>query len=629
MVSEFLKISPRITALPVVHGSGDFAIEVRRVMLSQKFDCLAVPLPGSFHEPVETAIHDLPNVTVVIQPEGKQYSTEWLPESGYGDEESEEPTRECSYVPIDPCQPVIAALRIAMQERIPRAFVDLETENFRSIPASLPDPYAVKKVAADKFAAAVLPAIPRPQEGQPEHRVAFMAQRLRELEEQYESILFVCSLADWPWIREAYQEKTECPVEDEHVEDAIVVQPESEGLVFVLGELPYITGLYERARAELDDDENLSFDGVKQLLLDTRVEYEAEFGQQARRITPQLLSCYFRYVRNLSLIQRRMAPDLFTLITAAQQIAGDQFAIQLIETARDYPYIDRLPQYPTINCGNGKGRLDDDDPMHMVSRLPGHAMEWRTIALNPMPQKWQAEQWGRGWNPNGQCSWPPEDIAIERFRTSIKDAALDIMGNDLARSEKFTASMKDGLDIRETLRNWHTGDLYVKVVPPAKGKLDCVIMLFDSPADPRDYPWRITWHAEKHDESTLSLFATNFLEQPVGPGICMASYGGCMFRFPPLPIPDLWTDPRFNFTDTLEERLIAGACHHSDESHVALLSWGPPGPAWRRLAKKYKKKLVHVPMGRFSQETIQQLRMFHVLNGHEVRSFAADFIRRA
>ena len=174
-----------------------------------------------------------------------------------------------------------------------------------------------------------------------------MAQRLRELEEQYESILFVCSLADWPWIREAYQEKTECPVEDEHVEDAIVVQPESEGLVFVLGELPYITGLYERARAELDDDENLSFDGVKQLLLDTRVEYEAEFGQQARRITPQLLSCYFRYVRNLSLIQRRMAPDLFTLITAAQQIAGDQFAIQLIETARDYPYICLLYTSPS------------------------------------------------------------------------------------------------------------------------------------------------------------------------------------------------------------------------------------------------------------------------------------------
>ncbi len=627
MVSEFLKISPKITALPVVHGSGDFAIEVRRVMLSEKFDCLAVPLPGSFHESVETAVQDLPNVTLVIQPEAREYSTEWKPDSEQ--EDDEEPSSECSYVPIDPCQPVIAAIRIAMQERMHRAFIDLETEQFRSIPASLPDPYAVKQVAADRFAAAVLPAIPRPPKGQPRDRVAFMANRLRELEERFESILFVCSVTDFPWIREAYQEQTECLVEDEETEDAFIVQPDPHGLLFVLGELPYITGLYEQARARLDDDENLSFDGIKRLLLDSRVEYENEFQSRARRITPQLLSCYFRYVRNLSLIERRMAPDLFTLITAAQQTAGDQFAIKVAETAREYPYLDRLPQYPIIDCSIDKGRLQDQDPFTMVSRLPGHPMVWRTCKLNPKPERSQSIQWIKEWNPYGQCSWPPEDIAIENFRTRIKDTALDMLGNDLARTEKFTASMKDGLDIRETLRNWHTGDLYVKVFPPAKGKLDCVIMLFDSPADPREYPWRITWHAESHDESTLSLFATNFMQEPVGPGICLASYGGCMFLFPPRPIPDVWRDPRFDFTDTLEERIIAGGCYHSQEKHVALMSSGPPGLAWRRLARKYKKKLVHVPMARFSQQTLQQLRMFHVLNGHQIRSFAADYIRKA
>ena len=122
-------------------------------------------------------------------------------------------------------------------------------------------------------------------------------------------------------------------------------------------------------------------------------------------------------------------------------------------------------------------------------------------------------QWAMRWNPFRQCSWPPEDIAIERFRTHVKDHALAILGHDLARTEKFTTSLKDGLDIRETLRNWHTGDLYVKIQPPNRGSLDCVIMLFDSPADPRRYPWRVTWHAEPHDESTLSFFATEFGER--------------------------------------------------------------------------------------------------------------------
>jgi hypothetical protein len=210
----------------------------------------------------------------------------------------------------------------------------------------------------------------------------------------------------------------------------------------------------------------------------------------------------------------------------------------------------------------------------------------------------------------------------------VKDVALGIMGADLARTEKFSASLMDGLDMRETLRNWHTGDLYVKLFPPQVGNLDCVLMFFDSPADPRDYPWRITWQAEHHDESTLSLFATNYVEDLVGPGIGLAKYGGCMFLFPPRDIPDLWHDPRLDFVDTMEERLLAGACIHSRERHIAVLSESPPGIAWRRVAKHFGKKLLHVPLKRFSQATVQQLRMVHVLNGHEVRSFAAHFIRK-
>ncbi len=59
-----------------------------------------------------------------------------------------------------------------------------------------------------------------------------------------------------------------------------------------------------------------------------------------------------------------------------------------------------------------------------------------------------------------------------------------------------------------------------------------MIMLFNAPADPRDYPWRITWHAESHDESTLSFYATDFAKETIGPGIAAATYGGAMFLFP-------------------------------------------------------------------------------------------------
>ncbi len=625
MLSDFLKISPQINALPIIHGSGDFAIEVRRTMLSHEFDCLAVPLPPSFQHDVERAIEFLPSISVVLQQQPRTFPAElWSQHPG----DENEAGRTVSYVPIDPCQGVIAALRIALQERIPRAFVDLETAEFRVLSAVLPDPYVLKKVSADKFAAAVLPAISRLPAGQPRDRAVRMASRLRELEFQYQSILFVCSMLDWPWIREAYSENIEQTAEDDLVEETDIFAAEPSSLIFLLGELPFITSLYERARAELDDDENLSIDGIKEMLLTCRDRYQAALKSRARTITPKLLSLYFQYARNLALVERRMTPDLYTLVVAAQQTAGDQFAICLVETAREYGYTAQIP-FPSLSMGIDEARLPDGDVVCMKNRLPGHTLSWRSCELKPRPPNSQQRRWEMQWDPFGQCSWPPEDVNIEKFRTHVKETARAIMGTDLARSEKFSTSLKDGLDIRETLRNWHTGELYVKVFPPTRGSLDCVVMLFDSPADPRDYPWRITWHAEHHDESTLSLFATDFIQEMVGPGIALARYGGAMFLFPPRPIPDIWRDPQFDFADTLEERLLAAAFHHSDERHIALLSHAPPGAGWRRLASRYGKKIVHVPLSRFSQQTIGQLRMFHVLNGQHIRSYAAHFIRKA
>ncbi|MFP6677731.1 MAG: hypothetical protein VB878_21775, partial [Pirellulaceae bacterium] len=100
------------------------------------------------------------------------------------------------------------------------------------------------------------------------------------------------------------------------------------------------------------------------------------------------------------------------------------------------------------------------------------------------------------------------------------------------------------------------------------------------------------------------------------------------FLFPPVTIPDIWSDPRLDFTETLEERMLAAACLHSRSRQIALLSSLPPGAGWRKLAKRFKKHWVHLPLGQFSDATIQQLRHLHVLNGKEVRSFAAHFIRR-
>ncbi|MCE9529086.1 MAG: hypothetical protein K8R36_23815, partial [Planctomycetales bacterium] len=589
-MSPVLKLTPRINLLPIIHGSGEFALAVRRVMMEEPFDCLAVPLPPSFQRDVERAIEFLPSPSLVTQAEQGQYRTEWSPESDADDDDEDDQERRLSYVPIDPCQGVIAGLRAAISEHIVRAFIDLETREYEPAAAVLPDAYALKKVTLDKFAAALLPAIPRPTGQQHQARIVHMARRLRELERKHKSILCICSVLDWPWLREAYQENTSPILSDNEVEETICYQPEEQTLLFLLGELPFITSLYERARAELEEDENLSIDGVKELLLAARESYLSEMKRRARKITPHLLRQCLKYIRNLALLESRFTPDLYTLVIAAKQVCGDQFALHVAETAREYAVSRSIaPTYERVKLGIDRARLPDGEMVRLVSRLPGPPMVWRSLELQRRPERKEKEQWEMRWNPYSQCSWPPEDEKIEDFRAHVFDRAKAVLGADLARTEKFTTSIMDGIDIRDTLRHWYDGDIYVKVMPPSSGKLDCVVMLFDTPADPREYPWRSTWYAEHEEESTLAFYATDFTREMVGPGIALATYGGAMFLFPPVHIPDIWRDADLDFTETLEERLVAAACLHSQCPHVALVSPLPPGPAfanWRSILAK-------------------------------------------
>ncbi len=624
------RVGSRATVVPVVHGSGDFAWQVRHMISQGNFDCLAVPLPNSFQEPVEQAILELPVCGIVAQHESVDYEPTFDPEATEEDDDAIEFEEgpSSNYVPIDPCQPVIAALRVALEERIPRRFIDKETACFEPYAEMMPDPYALKQVSLEQFAAAVLPTLSEPDEAQWQSRIRFMAYQLRELCIDFENVLFVCSILDWPWIRTCFQDRDLVCPEHDSVETPEHSTIDNDTLYFMLGELPFVTGLYEKARANLEVDDNLSIDGVKELLISARSSYRQDYGKRARKITPHLLKTCLKYSRNLSLIYGRLTPDLMTLITAAKQTAGDGYALHVLETARNYPFA-KLNDTPTTKIGIAEARFPNDDVRRIKNRLAGPPVAWSNIQLTPKPDQNKREEWSQRWNPYSHCSWPPEDVQIENFRQAVFDKAQSVVSNEMAKTEKFTTSIKDGIDIRDTLRHWYDGNIYVKEIPPNRGHLDCAVMLFDSPSDPRDYPWRVTWYAEHLNESTLCFYATDFQDEPVGPGICLSTYGGAMFLFPPLAVPDIWQDPRLNFTETLEERLLAAACLHSSQPRIALLSANPPGQAYRQLASHYKKSWIHVPLSHFSDSTVQQLRMVHVLNGKEVRSYAADFIRKS
>jgi hypothetical protein len=641
---------------------------------------------------VEAAIEDLPAISVVVIPENHQ------------EDDEGRAANMANYVPIDPCQPVIMGLRVAMGEEIHREYIDREVSVYEPEPLHVPDPYSLKTVSVAAYAAAALPSLPRPVPGsQQEARIAWMAFRLHELELEYEAILALCPLQDWPYLREAYLERKPYEAGDPPTGRPETYRVSETSLYFILGELPFITGLYEQRRAELRSDRQLSIDGVKELLLETRSRCRgkgsvlgakglsrqtqgeagenvdpgwvgeegkgsvpadpaipAEWNRSLDEMTPQRLQIFLQYVRNLALLDRRLTPDLYTLVTGAKQIGGDQFAVTLIETAKDYyPYrrddtqswyagkgsvpgagslpwqaeggrVEQRPEWTgamaSIEFGIGQAEFPDGTIARMKSRLPGPPQVWRPVQLKPKPSPIKRRDWGQRWNPLRQCSWPPEDNRIESFNLHVRDQAKALIGADLARSEKFTTSVKDGIDFRETLRHWHKREIYVRDIPPARGSIEIVVFLFDTPADPQKYSWQATWFAEHPGESTLSFFATPFSQNLVGPGVAQSLYGGAMFLFPPRAIPDIWTDPRLAF-GSLEERLLAGALLHSQEQHVALVSPNRLPAQWRLLARRFRKQIIAIPLSRFSTQTIDRLRRFHVLNGHEVRSYAAKFIQ--
>ena len=614
MAASILDLSSRLTVLPTLYGSADSALEIRHRLQGMAFDCLAVALPPSFETHLEDGVRALPRISVVVQ-------TEVSPDG----------RDACNHVPIDPCQGLIAAIREAMRRQVDRAYVDLEVAAYEPHEVILPDPYALKEVRLERFLAALLPALPAPPDGsQRAARITRMAYELHCLDLEYEHGVFVCAVADWPWIRKAYTQRApyrgparaalprRCDVDED-------------SLFFLLGELPYITFLYEHRRAELLTDRSLSLDGVKALLIEARDRWAQEQDLGTHHwLTPKRLSVLLQYVRNLTLTDRRLTPDLYNLALAAKQVVGDDFALAVVEQSREYP-----PQRVAgseRSAGGlhfGPDRLLDGDGNTMMckNRLEGMPRVWRNLAFKPPPPEPQRRQWQLQWDPAGHCSYPPEDQRIEAFQRQVRDLAIQVTGEEQPKVQRFSASLKDGLDLRETLRNWHTGEIFVKELPPSRGAVEVVVFLFEQPVEASRYPWCSTWYAEHEEESTLCFFATDYADKMVGPGVGQAVYGGCFFLFPPRPIPDVWRDGRLEHARSREERLLLGALIHSREKRVVLVAPQAPSQRWRRLARQYKRQLVYIPLKRFSPAALDRLRRFHVLNGRYVRSYASRFIR--
>jgi hypothetical protein len=132
--------------------------------------------------------------------------------------------------------------------------------------------------------------------------------------------------------------------------------------------------------------------------------------------------------------------------------------------------------------------------------------------------------------------------------------------------------------------------------------------------------------AEHDQESTLAFYATDPRADLVGPGIGRIHYGGCLFIYPPVVIPDVWDDLRFERARRPSERLLLAALAWSRDRFVAYAGPNPPAPEVQAQAAQLGRHIVYLPLTSFSAPTLEKLRRAHVLNGRQVRSWADRFI---
>jgi hypothetical protein len=575
------------------------------------FAAVAVELPASVEGSVVAAVDRLPHVSVVCYEE---------PE-----------TDRVVYIPTDPCDALVEAIRSARMGRIPVHFIDAEVGRFEGKERVLPDEFVIGRLGLDPYIQAVWPHLgPPPDEGSESVRETTLAARVFRLARSVapEPVLFVFGLDLLPGLVERRKRREILEVPDAGIPPWKIwtAQPDPKSLYHILGEMPYLAYRYERDRHGLEIGGRDITEDLKQLLLAARTEYRRRFPDDMFRVGPQRFQTLLTYARNLCLVQSRCIPSLYELAVAAKGVIGDTFARELMELAKYYPYLDFEQTDAPVKMTDRQIRWEEE-VRPCLRRPQGLSKEWKSLKLRRDPDPKKRQKWKSRWDPYQSCSWPPEDERIENLAGYVRDRALQMVGISQIRAEEFTSSMKDGLHVRETIRNLHLGKVYVKEEPQVRGQVGAVVFLFEPDPDGTRYPLRMTWLAEHENESTLAFYATHFMEDMVGPGIGRSFYGGASFLYPPQLIPDVWRDPRFQHARDEAESLVFSALFHSQDRYVTLVSKDRPTARMQAYARRQGRRLLFMPISMFSRETLQKLRIFHVLNGQEVRSWARDFIR--
>jgi len=595
-----------VRLVPILHNRMEFAIEVRRQFEEFRPDRVAVEYPDTLGDKILQGVKRLPLLSVVY----------------YEDKDG-----AFTYLLLEPTDGQVEAVRMAISEGLPIHFIDRDTSGYPLDYSPMPDPYAVKTIGHFLYSQAYLKVSQThtsfPEDTLREKTVAYHLQRLSR---KGERILFVGGLSHLPGLQDLLNQPQTQVIGRRKREGVGLAHLHKESSQEILSEIPYLAATCERARSSGGMDKMDRLKIISQLI---NIAAKNHWKKNKEELSRTQIRILHKFARNYALLTGYLAPNFYQLIVAARGAADDNFAYEVWEKGSEYPWQTEEPGLPILHL-KGEDIFLDQKRIRFHRRLKTMRRRLIPIPVKKKKRERYPGEWRKEFKGFSICSYPPEDVVIEGYGHYLKRKAFEIKSEENSRIEPFMCSMMEGLDIRETIRDWKRGTIYVKAERPLKGKVGSVVVIFDADlakeGSEENFPWCVTWLGEHAQESDMAFYSTPAGEIMDGPGISRCQYGGFMLTYPPMRVYDIWKDPFFDFARNKPERLLMAALDYCLEKHVVYMSATPPSGWCHSMAARLGKKIIYLPIGSFSPVTLKKIRQFHVLDGHPVRKYARHYI---
>jgi hypothetical protein len=592
----------RYLYFPVAPGRVEFAAAVRRLLLDQRPQVVAIELPSFLEDAYRRALARLPEMSVIL----------YMEESGDDD--------RAIYVPVEPADPFTEALRTAVEIDAQILFLEPDSNERPHLPDNYPDTYSITRIGLDKYVEAYR-VWPQPRTEEVTAHAAAMAWKLQGADPDAR-IVAVVSLNLLDPLLEAMETPQESPSSKRRQRDVRLLNPHPDCLAEITIEFPYLQERYEFFRLDLKNPESLDRPRVQlDLLREAEAKYTQSTGDKMAHWQRRLIA---RYTRNLAHTSNDLTANVYDLAVAARSIVDDNYGWEVWQMANRYLAQHEDSNLETARLSAGEIWINTKR-LRIRRRLPRPKQRLKPTGLKARKKETEPGEWARQTTGNAICSYPPEDLVIEEYGRFLKKKAKAMLSEERVRVEPFTTSILDGIDLRETIRNWSQRKIYVRQADRLAGEAGAVVVIFDEDREDR-YQYLTTWLGEHQNESDMAFYSTFPFDHLVGPGIGRAEYGGILMTLPPRRLFDVWSDTDYDFAESKPERLLMAALDYSVERFVVYVAARPPRSIFRSIAAHVGRKILYVPIGALSPSKLKRLRVVHVLDSYERRTEAKDYL---